>query len=144
MVVRGMWDFSLGRTDTGRLGRDNPAATARPHPVGAPSHSSPLKGAGDFRDAGLVEKLDAGGGAKRIPVADGPDDFFIRSDFDDLNDGEAVRARTAAIAQDGVSAVEAIGGLDDAQFDAGQVVFFERSSRNAKGPEALRRHPPPL
>ena len=44
---------------------------------------SPLKFAGDFGDAGLVEKLDAGGGAKRIPVADGPGHFFIGRDFDE-------------------------------------------------------------
>lgn len=76
--------------------------------------------------------MDAGGGAKRIPVADGPDDFYVGRDFDELNDGEAVGARTAAVAEDGVSVVEAIGGLDDAEFDAGQVGFQRRADVTRK------------
>jgi hypothetical protein len=37
---------------------------------------SPLWVDGDFRDAGLVEKLDVRGEAKRIPVADNAGDFY--------------------------------------------------------------------
>ncbi len=81
--------------------------------------------AGFFGEAGFVQELNAGGGAERGPVADGPDDFFVGSDLDNLNDGEAIGARAAAITEHSVAVGEAIGGLDDAQFDAGQIVFLD-------------------
>ena len=68
-----------------------------------------------FRDAGIVQDLHGGGGTERLPILQHPDDFLVRSDFDELRAFAVVAAR----GEDGVAAGQARAALGR----GGELVF---------------------